>query len=93
MYTASNTVTITNTGGGTLGWYVATPVYPSGAPTGWLTSPSGNGSDNATLTFSVNGSGSSMANGQTYTATVTITPSVGNAQTVTVSFTVPYCIS
>ncbi len=93
-YTASSTVTITNTGGGTLKWNVAAPVYPSGSPTGWLTvTPSGDGSGNATLTFSVVASGTSMTYGQTYTATVTITPSVGSAQVVSVSFTVPYCIS
>lgn len=88
-YTASSSVTISNVGGGTLNWNVATPVYTSGSS--WLTvSPSGNGSGNATLTFLVDGS--QLVNGQTYTATVTITPSVGNAQTVSVSFTVPYCI-
>ena len=92
-YTASSNVTITNTGGGTLGWNVASPVYTSGQPTGWLTvAPSGSGSGDATLKFSVDGTGSSMIYGQTYTATVTITPSVGNPQTVSVSFTVPYCL-
>jgi uncharacterized membrane protein len=94
VYTASGTVTITNTGGGTLKWNVAAPVYPSGSPTGWLTvTPSGDGSGDATLKFSADGSGSSMLSGQTYTATVTITPSVGSAQVVSVSFTVPYCIT
>ena len=90
VYTGSGTVSLTNSGGGTLKWNVGTPVYASGS--GWLTvTPSGNGSGNATLTFSVDGT--QLAQGQTYTATVTITPSVGNAQTVSVSFTVAACIS
>ena len=89
VYTASSPVTISNVGGGTLNWNVAAPVYNSGS--GWLTvSPSGNGTGNTTLTFAIDGR--QLVNGQIYTATVTITPSVGNAQTVSVSFTVPYCI-
>jgi hypothetical protein len=93
VYTVSGTVTITNTGGGTLGWDVADAVYAPGQPTGWLTvSPSGQGSDNATLKFSADGTGSQIQLGQTYTATVTMTPSGGQAQTVTVSFTVS-CLS
>jgi cytoskeletal protein RodZ len=88
VFTASGTVTITNTGGGTLGWDVADAVYTPGQPTGWLTvSPSGKGSDNSPLKFSADGTGSQIKTGQTYTATVTITPSAGKAQTVTVSFT------
>ena len=90
MYTDSGTVSLTNSGGGTLNWNVGTPVYTSGS--GWLTvTPSDNGSGNATLTFLV--AGTHLSTGQTYTATVTITPSVGNAQTVSVSFTVPVCIN
>ncbi|MGI9059354.1 MAG: BACON domain-containing protein [Ktedonobacteraceae bacterium] len=90
VYTDSGTVSLTNSGGGTLNWNVGTPVYTSGS--GWLTvKPSGNGSGNATLTFSADGT--QLTQGQTYTATVTITPSVGNAQTVSVSFTVAVCIS
>jgi len=90
VYTDSGTVSLTNSGGGTLKWNVGTPVYTTGS--GWLTvTPSGNGSGNATLTFSVDGT--KLTQGQTYTAAVTITPSVGNAQTVSVSFTVAACIS
>src|SRR5579859_7454960 len=89
VYTASGTVTITNTGGGTLGWDVANPAYTAGQPTGWLTvTPSGQGKGDTTLTFSADGTGSQLQLGQTYTATVTITPSAGNQQTVTVSFTI-----
>lgn len=90
VYTDSGTVSLTNSGGGTLKWNVGTPVYTSGS--GWLTvTPSGNGSGNATLTFSADGT--QLTQGQTYTTTVTITPSVGNAQVVSVSFTVAACIS
>jgi len=93
-YTASDTVTLTNTGGGTLSWTVDNPVYTtSGDPSGWLTvSPLGQGSGDTTLKFSVDGSIKGLTPGQTYVATVTITPSAGSAQTVTVSFTIPYCI-
>ncbi len=88
VYTASGTVTITNTGGGTLNWNVSDPVYTSGQPTKWLTvSPSGQGSGDITLKFSADGTGS-LKLGPTYTATATITPSVGAPQTVTVSFTI-----
>ncbi len=94
VYTGSSTVKLTNTGGGTLSWTVGNPTYTTtGDPGGWLTvSPSGQGSGDATLTFSVDDSGQSLTPGQTYTATVTITPSSGSAQTVTVSFTIPICI-
>jgi len=92
VYTASDSVTITNTGGGTLGWTVDKPVYGTGQPTGWLTvSPVGNGSGDATITFNADGSGSQIQYGTKYTATVTITPSYGSPQVVTVSYTY-YCI-
>ncbi len=88
-YSGSGSVVITNNGGGTLGWNVAVPVYGSGQTTGWLTvTPSGQGSGDTTLTFSADGTGSQLQFGQTYTATVTITPSVGGPQTVTISFTI-----
>jgi hypothetical protein len=93
VFTASGTVTITNTGGGTLGWSVGNPAYASGEPTGWLTvSPAGNGSGDATITFNADGSGQQIVSGTTYTATVTITPSAGAAQTVTVTY-VYNCLS
>jgi len=89
VYSASGTVAITNNGGGTLGWNVADPVYGSGQPSGWLTvTSSGQGSGNATFTFSADGTASQLQFGQTYTATVTITPSVGDPQTITVSFAI-----
>jgi len=95
VYTASGTVTITNTGGGTLTWTAADPVYGSNQPAGWLTVTSASGSDGAgvssSLQFSVEGSGSQLVSGQTYTATVTITPSVGKPQDVSLSFTKPPC--
>jgi len=88
VYTDSGTLTITNTGGGTLSWNVSDPAYTPGQSTGWLSvSPSGQGSGDATLKFSADGTGS-LKFGQKYTATVTITPSVGDPQTVTVSFTI-----
>lgn len=88
VYTASGTVTITNTGGGTLSWNVSDPVYTPDQPTNWLNvSPTGQGSGDATLTFSADGTGS-LQFGQKYTTTVAITPSVGDPQTVTVSFTI-----
>lgn len=83
------TVTITNIGGGTLDWNVGTPVYTSEQATGWLTvNPDGKGSGDATLSFSADATKTKIPCGQTYTATVTITPSVGNPQTVTVYFTI-----
>jgi hypothetical protein len=91
-YKASSTITIMNTGGGTLSWSVGDPLYPSGSPTGWLSVSPGQGTDTATLKFSVDGTVSKLVNGQIYTATVTITPSAGTPQTISVSFTVPYCI-
>ena len=91
-YTASGTVYITNTGGGTLSWNVASPVYGSGQPTGWLTVTPTSGSDQGALKFSANDINSQLVSGQTYTATVTITPSVGSAQPVSVSFTIPSCL-
>src|SRR2546421_2824614 len=92
VYTASGNITLKNTGGGTLSWTMGDPVYPSGDPTGWLSvTPSGKGSGDARLNFTADGSGSRIASGKTYTATVTITPSFGDAQTVTVSYTY-YCI-
>ncbi|GAC1350528.1 MAG: hypothetical protein NVSMB27_33870 [Ktedonobacteraceae bacterium] len=90
VYTASDSVTITNTGGGTLGWTVGDPVDGTGQPASWLTVlPLGNGSGNATITF--NADGSKLQYGTKYTATVTITPSFGAPQVVSVTYTY-YCI-
>ncbi|MFL5591208.1 MAG: BACON domain-containing protein [Ktedonobacteraceae bacterium] len=90
VYTASGTVTITNTGGGTLSWSAGNPVYASNQPTGWLTVSPVSGSDGAggptKVKFSADGTGFQL--GVIYTATVTITPSVGTAQTITVTFTI-----
>ena len=92
IYTATGSVTLKNTGGGTLSWTVGDPVYSSGQPTGWLSvKPSGNGSGDTTLDFSADGSSSQIASGKPYTATVTITSSVGDPQTISVSYTY-YCI-
>jgi Flagellar-associated PapD-like len=89
VYNASGTVTITNSGSGTLGWNIGNPVYTSEQATGWLiVKPAGLDSGDARLTFSADATGSKIQFGQTYTATVTITPSVGNPQTVTVSFAI-----
>ena len=90
VYTASGTVTITNTGGGTLSWSAGNPVYASNQPTGWLTVSPASGSDGVggptKVKFSADGTGFQL--GVIYTATVTITPSVGTAQTITVTFTI-----
>jgi hypothetical protein len=89
VYNASGTVTITNSGSGTLGWNIGNPVYTSEQATGWLiVKPAGLDSGDARLTFSADATGTKIQLGQTYTATVTITPSVGNPQTVTVSFAI-----
>jgi uncharacterized membrane protein len=92
VYTASGTVIITNTGGGTLSWNVGNPVYASNQPAGWLTVSPTSGSDGAggptKVKFSADGTGSQLQPGVIYTATVTITPSAGSAQTITVTFTI-----
>src|SRR5579884_3114458 len=76
-------ITITNTGGNSLTWTTDTPSQS------WLTVSPTSGSDDAgqssSLTFSVDVTGLSAG---TYSATVDITPSSGNAVTVTVSLTV-----
>ncbi len=80
---APQTITITNTGGGTLNWTAGTPSQP------WLTVAPSGGSDAAggtsTPSFNVNTTG--LAAG-TYTATVTITAPGGISQTVTVTLKV-----
>ncbi|MEO6891335.1 MAG: hypothetical protein ABI456_17600 [Ktedonobacteraceae bacterium] len=80
---ASQSITLTNTGGNTLAWSSGTPSQS------WLSVDVSSGNDPAssssTLTFSVNTTG--MLAG-TYTATVTITPSVGSATVVTVTLTI-----
>src|SRR3989440_4732879 len=91
VYPASGDITLKNTGGGTLSWTVGDPVYPSGEPTGWLSVTPTSGSDGAggptNVKFSADGTGSRIQLGVVYTATVTVTPSVGDAQTITVTFT------
>lgn len=80
---ASQAITVTNSGGGTLTWTVGTPSQA------WLRVTPTSGSDAAgmsnTLTFSVRIKG--LVAG-TYTAIVDITPSAGPAVTVTVTLTV-----
>jgi len=102
-YKSSSSIKLTNTGGGTLAWSLADPVYTdSGDPGSWLSvSPPTTGSGDATLTFNVDGTVAQLVPGQTYTATITITgtdQANGNAaknspQTVSVSFTEPTCLS
>ena len=77
---ASQAVLVTNIGGDGLTWTAGTPSQP------WLTLGLSSGSDNsgATSTIPFNVSVAGMVSG-TYTATVVITPSVGAAQTVTVT--------
>ena len=76
-------VNLTNTGGDGLTWMAGTPSQT------WLTLGLTQGSNNANVTtpipFKVDVTG--LTSGS-YTATVTITPSVGAAQTVTVTLTI-----
>lgn len=80
---SSQSVVLTNGGGDGLTWTAGTPSQS------WLTVGLTSGSDNAnatsTIPFTVDVTG--LASGS-YTATVVITPSVGTAQTVTVTLTV-----
>ncbi len=81
---ASQTITITNVGGGTLTWSAGPP------SASWLTVSPTSGSDapniSSILTFSVNTTG--LVAGTSYTATVVITPSTGPAVTVTVTLNI-----
>ena len=79
----SQSVNISNIGGGTLTWSAGAPSasWLSISPTSGSDAPNGTSSP----TFSVNSS--HLAAG-TYSATVAITPSVGSAVTVTVTLTV-----
>jgi hypothetical protein len=80
---AAQTINVQNIGGDTLTWSAGAATQP------WLTVTPASGSDTAgqisPLTFSVDVTG--LAAG-TYSATVVITPSVGNAVPVNVSLTV-----
>jgi len=80
---AAQSVLLTNGGGDGLTWTAGTPSQT------WLTLGLSSGSDNSgatsTIPFNVNVTG--LTSGS-YTATVVITPSVGMAQTVTVTLTV-----
>jgi hypothetical protein len=76
-------VNLTNSGGDGLTWTAGSPSQS------WLTLGMTQGSDNnqqsSTIPFNVDVTG--LASG-TYTAMVTITPSVGAAQTITVTLTI-----
>jgi hypothetical protein len=80
---APQTITITNTGGGTLNWTAGTPSQP------WLTVTPASGSDAAggtsTPSFNVNVAGMTAGS---YSATVSITAPGGISQTVTVTLTI-----
>lgn len=80
---ATQDVVVTNTGGDGLKWTTGTP------SASWLTVSPTSGSDasgaTSNITFTANITG--LAAGQ-YSATVVITPSTGNAMTVTVNLTV-----
>ncbi|GCE18863.1 BACON domain-containing protein [Dictyobacter kobayashii] len=82
---ADQSVTISNSGGGTLNWTASAPDQP------WLTlgSTSGlaNASTTSTLVFKVNVSGLA-GQPQPYTASTTLTPSVGAPITITVNLAV-----
>jgi Viral BACON domain len=79
----AQTITITNTGGGTLTWTAGAPSQP------WLTVTPSTGTDAAggTSTPSFNVNVASMTAGK-YTATVTFTAPGGISQTVTVTLTI-----
>ena len=76
----SQSISVTNGGGGTLTWSVDTSSQPS-----WLTSTPTNGSAPGTVTFTANSTGLSNT---TYNATVNITGSDGTNQPVTVTLIV-----
>ncbi|HKV57509.1 MAG TPA: hypothetical protein VJO32_04485, partial [Ktedonobacteraceae bacterium] len=80
---SAQTLTITNSGGGTLNWTAGTPSQS------WLsvTPPSGSDSANGASTSSFNVNVTSMVAG-TYTATVNFTAPGGISQTVTVTLTI-----
>jgi hypothetical protein len=92
---ASQSVTVTNSGGGTLTWTIETPNYtlspPSSQHSDWLTA-SGDGSNApSTVTFNIN-VGNLHVNGE-YTATVAIAPSSGSVQNVSVTLNVSCFVS
>lgn len=80
---AAQTINLQNTGGDTLTWTAGTPSQP------WLAVTPATGSDTAgqttPLTFTVDVTGMTAG---TYTATVLITPSAGNAVTVNVTLAI-----
>jgi hypothetical protein len=81
---AAQSITISNTGGGGLTWQAGAPSQAwltLGLTSGDVTSQT-----SSPVSFNVNAAG--LNSGTTYTATVVITPSVGSAQTVTVTVTV-----
>jgi Viral BACON domain len=80
---AAQSITVTNTGGHNLEWNAGTPSQP------WLRLSPKRGHDppqsSSTIVFKVNVQGVQAG---TYTATVVLTPSTGNAITVTVTLTI-----
>jgi hypothetical protein len=82
---ANQTITLSNTGGGTLTWSIGKPSrsWLSVSPTSGSTAAG----SSSTLTFSINASGLA-ASTTAYQATIVITPSNGAAVTVTVTLTV-----
>ena len=80
---ASQTITLTNTGGDGLTWTAGTPSQP------WLTVTPGTATDGSqstsTPSFSIDVTGMTAG---TYTATVDFVPSAGATQTVTVTLTI-----
>jgi uncharacterized membrane protein len=84
---SSQTVNVTNTGGGTLSGVTTSVTYASGQPTGWLNASLSGTTAPATITLQA--ATGSLAAG-TYNATVNVTSSVASnsPQTVNVTFTV-----
>jgi hypothetical protein len=81
----AQTVTITNTGGGTLSGLTATTTYGTGQPQGWLTASLNQTTAPATLTLTP--TLGTLAAG-TYNATVTVAAPNLTSRTVAVTFTV-----
>jgi Viral BACON domain len=83
------TLTVTNTGGGTLNWTAGAPVYTPPTSPLWLTVSPSSGSNAAggtsTPSFNVNVTGLTTGS---YTATVDFTAPGGISQTVTVTLTI-----
>ncbi|MBL8989766.1 MAG: hypothetical protein JNJ80_26085 [Gemmatimonadetes bacterium] len=83
---APQTVTITNTGGGTLSGLAAGPItFPTGQATSWLVTPVAGALGGSSVTFAVDPTGLLAG---VYTASVPITSTNGGSRTIGVTMTV-----